>query len=77
MLEIINSGATVDITAVTLNFKENTGGKRIKLRQCVRAGSNHSTKKNGTITFKEIERYDHPITVHITAIEEINGLTVL
>lgn len=77
MLEIVNSGATVDLTVVTLNFRKNTGGKRIKLKQCVRAGSNHSTKKNGTITFKEARRYDHPITVHITAIEEINGLTVL
>jgi len=77
MMELINSGATVDVIAVTLDFKRQTGGKRIQVRRAVRGGSNHSTKDNGTITFLEEGKYAHPITVHTALIETINGLTVL
>ena len=76
-MQLLHSGATMDLTIVTLDFKRKTGGKRIKLKKAQRTGSNHSTKENGTITLREYDRFDYPITVHVALIEEANGRPVL
>jgi len=76
-LGVMNSGATFALQAVTLDLKRNTGGKRIYLRHCEKTGSAHDSKKNGTITVKEMNRRDYPVTLHLALIEKINGRELL
>lgn len=77
MMQLLHRGAVATMKVVTLDFERNTGGKRITLQQAQITGSNHSTKKNGTVTLREHHRYQEPITVHVALIEEFNGRPVL
>lgn len=76
-LGIMNSGATFDLKAVTLDMSRNTGGKRIHLKHCTKVGGSSDQKKNGTVTVKEMNRRDYPVTLHMVLIEEINGRQLL
>jgi len=77
VLDMMNKGASFDITYVSLDINRNTGGKRISLSHCIRKGSSHSTKENGTITLEELGRKSHPVTIHLSLIEKFNGKSVL
>lgn len=77
MMDMLHSGATANLTAVTFDRSRNTGGKRIHIKQAQLTGSNHSTKENGTMTVREHERFDYPITVHVALVEKFNGRPVL
>ncbi len=77
MMQSLHRGATADLQIITLDFERNTGGKRIELKQAQITGSNHSTKKNGTVTLREHHRYQEAITVHVALIEKYNGRSVL
>jgi hypothetical protein len=77
MLEVMELGATFNLTYVSLDVSRNIGGKRVSLKRCKRTGSSHSTKKRGTLTIQEQGRNTHPVTVHLSLIEEFNSLNVL
>ncbi len=56
----------------TYDASRGSGGKIITLEKVVQVGASHNRKNNDTIILKPVDRVEHPYTVHMHLLMEVN-----
>ena len=76
-LAILRRGDVVNLQFVTADVKAGTGGRRLEVMNCQKVQSRFGEKETGSITIAELDKRQHPITVHVPLIEKLNGVPVV